>query len=170
MDKQKAEESLLSFHERPVCALRLFNVFGLGQKRDSPYSGVLTIFSDNINKNMPLKIFGDGHQSRDFVHVNDVCKTILSALSKPIPNFSVINVGSGKGISISDLAKLISETGVVSELPESEIIFSAKRPGDVRHSTADLSGLEQFLDKRDMIPLDAGLQDLIERTLHEYDA
>ncbi len=160
----------LSTENTSFLCLRFFNVYGPLQKKDGPYSAVIPVFIHNRIMGKEIEIFGDGGQTRDFVHVNDVCKTLLSALSKPIPNFSVINVGSGKGISISDLAKLISEKGVVSELPESEIIFSAKRPGDVRHSTADLSGLEQFLDKRDMIPLDAGLQDLIERTLHEYDA
>ena len=133
LDKQKAEESLLSFHEHPVCALRLFNVFGKGQQRGSPYSGVLTIFSDNINKNLPLKIFGDGHQSRDFIHVNDVVSAFILCLND-LENNGInskvsgkkFNVCSGKSVTLLEIIDSFSsftnsEIDVVFESPEKEI-------------------------------------------------
>ena len=82
----------------------------------------------------------------------------------------MIYVGSGWGISILELAKLISELIELSGCPLPEIIFSPERLGDVRHSTADSSGLERFLDIDKLTTLEVGLQDLIERTLDEYNA
>ena len=148
--------------------LRFFNVYGPFQKIDGAYSAVIPAFIHNAILGKDIEIFGDGGQTRDFIHVNDVCSAILSSLSAPISDFLAINVGSGIGISILELAKAISELVELTGRPLPEVIFSPKRLGDVRHSTADLSGLEKFLDTDELTSLEVGLQDLIERTLDEY--
>ena len=150
--------------------LRFFNVYGPLQKMDGAYSAVIPAYIHNGLMGKEIEIFGDGEQTRDFIHVNDVCSAIISSLSARLTDFSVINVGSGRGISILDLAKLISELIALSGRPLPEIIYSPERLGDVRHSTADSSGLERFLDIDNLTTLEDGLQDLIERTLDEYNA
>ena len=149
LHKQKAEESLLSFHEHPVCALRLFNVFGVGQKRGSPYSGVLTIFSDNINKKMPLKIFGDGHQSRDFIHVNDVVSAFILCLkdleingtnSKVSGN--KFNVCSGNSVTLLEIIDSFSSF----RNSEIEVNFESPREGDIMHSLGSFEFLNNQID------------------------
>ena len=160
----------LSMGNTSFLCLRFFNVYGPFQKMDGAYSAVIPAFIHNGITRKEIEIFGDGGQTRDFIHVNDVCSAIISSLSARLSDFSVINVGSGKGISILELAKLISELIELSRRPLPEIIFSPERLGDVRHSTADLSGLERFLDIDKLTTLEVGLQDLIERTLDEYNA
>ena len=149
---------------------RFFNVYGPFQKINHAYSAVIPAFIHNAILGEEIEIFGDGGQTRDFIHVNDVCSAIISSLSTPISDFSVINIGSGIGISILELAKLISELIELTGRPLPEVIFSPERRGDVRHSTADLTGLEKFLDTDELTSLEVGLQDFIERTLDEYNA
>ena len=160
----------LSGGDTSFLCLRFFNVYGPLQKMDGAYSAVIPAYIHNGLMGKEIEIFGDGEQTRDFIHVNDVCSAIISSLSARLTDFSVINVGSGRGISILDLAKLISELIALSGRPLPEIIYSPERLGDVRHSTADSSGLERFLDIDNLTTLEDGLQDLIERTLDEYNA
>ena len=149
IDKQKAEESLLSFHEHPVCSLRLFNVFGKGQKKASPYSGVLTIFSDNIRRNQPVIIFGDGHQSRDFIHVDDVVSAFILCLND-LENNGInskvsgkkFNVCSGKSVTLLE----IIETFSLFSNSEIDVVFEAPRKGDIIHSLGSSELLKKQLD------------------------
>ena len=99
--------------------------------------------------------------------MSDVCSAIISSLSIPLCDFSVVNVGSGRGISILGLAKKICELIESTGRRPPRIIFSQERPGDVRYSTADITGLDKFLDIDALTPLETGLIDLIERTLDE---
>tara|TARA_X000001036_G_scaffold344466_1_gene324123 strand:- start:1756 stop:2679 length:924 start_codon:yes stop_codon:yes gene_type:complete len=149
LDKQKAEQSLLSYHQHPVCALRLFNVFGKGQKRGSPYSGVLTIFSDNISKKIPLKIFGDGTQSRDFIHINDVVSAFILCL-EDLENNGVYSKVSGKKFNVCSgnsvtLLEIIESFSLFSN-SEIEIIFESPREGDILHSLGSFEFLNNQID------------------------
>ena len=149
LDKQKAEQSLLSYHQHPVCALRLFNVFGQGQKRGSPYSGVLTIFSDNISKKIPLKIFGDGTQSRDFIHINDVVSAFILCL-EDLENNGIYSKVSGKKFNVCSgnsvtLLEIIESFSLFSN-SEIEIIFESPREGDILHSL----GSFEFLNNQNL--------------------
>lgn len=149
LDKQKAEQSLLSYHQHPVCALRLFNVFGKGQKRGSPYSGVLTIFSDNISKKIPLKIFGDGTQSRDFIHINDVVSAFILCL-EDLENNGIYSKVSGKKFNVCSgnsvtLLEIIESFSLFSN-SEIEIIFESPREGDILHSLGSFEFLNNQID------------------------
>ena len=135
--KATGEEYLRVYHELyglPVVALRYFNVFGPRQSANQ-YAGVISIFINRALKNEPLVIFGDGKQTRDFIYVKDVVKANLFAAESRRANGKVFNVATGKQTSILELAtRIIEITGT-----RSSIIFDKPRPGDIRHSLADIS-------------------------------
>ena len=124
-------------------ALRLFNVYGPGQALSNPYTGVLAIFSSRLlNRQRPL-IFEDGHQRRDFVHVEDVARAFALALSEPAAAGQVFNVGSGHDRSILDIARLLAEAMGRPELaPET---MGKARTGDIRHCFADVTRARDML-------------------------
>jgi nucleoside-diphosphate-sugar epimerase len=160
----------LSSEKTSFLCLRFFNVYGPSQKIDGEYSAVIPAFIQSAISGQDIEIHGDGCQTRDFIHVDDVCSAIISSLSTRLPSFSVVNVGFGRGISILELANLVSELVESAGCRTPKLTHSKQRLGDVRDSTADISGLDQFLDIDDLTPLEVGLRDLIERTLDESNA
>lgn len=117
---------------RPVI-LRLFNVFGPNQSR--AYAGVVTEFVKRVLRGEPPVIYGDGTQSRDFVFVDDVVEYFARALHMESVR-GVYNVGSGKAVSVLELAEAVAR--VVGK-PELKPIHAPPRPGDIKHSVADIS-------------------------------
>jgi len=140
--KAAAEEYLRVYHELyglPVVALRYFNVFGPRQSANQ-YAGVISIFINRALKNEPLVIFGDGKQTRDFIYVKDVVKANLIVAETERANGKIFNVATGRQTSILELAmKVIEVTGTTSP-----IIFDRPRPGDIRHSLADISEIRKL--------------------------
>ena len=140
--KVTGEEYLRVFHELyglPVVALRYFNVFGPRQSANQ-YAGVISIFINRALKDEPLVIFGDGKQTRDFIYVKDVVKANLLVAESRKANGRVFNVATGKQTTILELAtKIIEITGATSS-----IIFDKPRPGDIRHSLADISEIRNL--------------------------
>ena len=118
-------------------ALRLFNVYGPGQALSNPYTGVLAIFASRLlNGERPL-VFEDGEQRRDFVHVEDVARAFVLALQHPEAPGRVFNIGSGRDVSILDVARALASAMGVSQLgPE---VVGKARVGDIRHCFADTS-------------------------------
>ncbi len=117
----------------PVVALRFFNVYGPGQSPDSPYAAAIPIFIHRLLNNEPPTIFGDGHQVRDFIYVQDIVQAILQAASTPAANGRVLNICSGKE---TDLLLLIHTLGeVLNTRPDP--VFSSPRPGDIYRSIGD---------------------------------
>lgn len=135
VSKLAAEKDCLAYmklYDIPVVCLRYFNVFGVHQRFDA-YGNVIPIFADRILKGVPMTIFGDGEQTRDFVNAKDVAQAnIKSALSDAT---GVFNVGSGSRITINHLARLMEEVSGTSV----GIKYGPKRPSDVRDSLADVS-------------------------------
>lgn len=117
----------------PTISLRYFNVFGPRQDPNSQYAAVIPIFINKMLKNERPVIYGDGEQSRDFVSVKNVVDAnILAAESKKTGEF---NIGLGKGTTVNhlfDIIKNITDRDV-------EPIYGEERPGDIRHSIADIS-------------------------------
>ena len=113
-------------------ALRYFNVFGPGQAVDSDYAAVIPIFIDRALKGQVLTICGDGHQTRDFVYVEDVVSANLQAAL--VDCMGVFNVGTGLPISIRELSDNIGK----AMNREVSVEYVAPRPGDVASSTADI--------------------------------
>jgi len=114
-----------------VC-LRYFNIYGPLQRFDE-YGNVIPIFATQILSGKPITIFGDGEQTRDFVHVRDVAEANIRSATTPDIS-GVFNIGSGSRVTINNLAMMLkSATGI-----DGAIVHGAMRPGDVRDSLADI--------------------------------
>jgi len=133
-------------------SLRLFNVYGPGQ-RFSNYSGVIRIFIENALRGLPLTIYGDGMQTRDFIYIDDVVKAIMLFVENRDFNFDVYNVGSGFPTRIIDLASMIIKLVNRSV----NLNFVSERPGDVKFSYADTSRIRGEFNFNCSIDLREGL-------------
>ena len=136
-----------------IIGLRYFNVYGIGQNK--AYAGVITKFLDKVRSNQQPIIFGDGQQIRDFVSVEDVAEANVIAMFSDIKN-DFFNIGSGKKLSIKELAEMIIQ---ISNL-ELEPKFENMREGDVRVSQADTSMAENMLKWKSKKELNKWLEDL----------
>jgi len=135
--------------------LRLFNVYGPRQFLN-PYSGVITKFIDRVSKGLPPVIYGDGTQTRDFIHVLDVCRVIQLCVSTEKVN-EVYNVGSGKPLSINELADLVVRVSGLDLRPT----YESSRPGDIRHSYADISKAVKYLGFKPSVSIEEGIKELL---------
>ena len=126
--------------------LRLFNVYGNGQK-----SGVIANFRKNILENTPLTIFGDGKAIRDFIHIDDVIDGIISSMGS---TSGIYNIASGIGTSINDLAHLLIQ---LSE-KNPQIIYKSVRKGEITYSVANTDKSQIELGFYPKISLNAGLK------------
>jgi dTDP-L-rhamnose 4-epimerase len=123
-------------------ALRFQNVFGPGQSLSNPYTGVLAIFANQARAGAPIVIFEDGHESRDFVYIDDAVESIVRCLQPQRTGQRVLNVGSGRAISILEVARTMnSYFGGRSAVT----ISGAYRVGDIRHNMADIKRLKEEL-------------------------
>jgi len=122
-----------------VIGLRYFNVFGKRQSKE--YAGVIKLFLHNIQQKKSPKINGDGLQTRDFVHIDDVVRANIFAMDSDI-NHKFFNVGSGSAISILDLANLIIGASGLSLKP----IHGPELSGDVRSTQADIKLIRKLLN------------------------
>lgn len=122
-------------------ALRYFNVFGPRQADDSPYSGVIAIFSKRLLSSSPVTIHGDGLQTRDFVYVDDIVEANLLASEVDVEPGAFFNVGTGSSITLLDLYGELAKLAGSSAEP----VFGAARTGDVRASRADITRATRVL-------------------------
>jgi UDP-glucose 4-epimerase len=127
-------------HGVPSTALRFFNVYGPRQDPSSPYSGVISIFSDRAKAGRPLTIFGDGQQTRDFVYVGDVVRALLAALGDGNSGL-VANVGTGSEITVAELARALVELCG----GRSTIEHAPARAGEILRSRARVERLRDQL-------------------------
>ncbi len=138
-----------------VVALRFQNVYGERQSLKNPYTGILSIFSNRMRQGLPINIFEDGLETRDFVHVRDVVSAISTALHADVPTFTALNVGSGRATTILEIAKLLGKLlGSNSKLQ----VSGDFRLGDIRHCYADLELAKSLLGFTPQISLVDGLQ------------
>ncbi len=125
--------------------LRFFNIYGPRQDPSSPYSGVISIFSERAQKHLPVTVYGDGEQTRDFVYVEDLVKVLVQAVKESAPSGEPVNVGFNRSTSINELAATLS-TLLGRPLA---LNYAAPRSGDIRHSRADNQRLlERFSVRR----------------------
>jgi UDP-glucose 4-epimerase len=149
-----AESFTTSFGLETV-RLRFFNVFGPRQRADSPYSGVIALFAAALSAGRVPVVHGDGLQSRDFVFVTDVVKALTQAAETPGVAGRVYNVGTGRRTTVLDLIAELNRLLGKSVVPG----HGPARPGDVRHSCADISrarrelGFEPSVSFRDGLGL-----------------
>ncbi len=140
-----------------VAALRFHNVYGPGMPRDTPYAGVASIFADSALRGEPPRVFEDGCQRRNFIHVSDVAAAVIAALRAPLPaQLTPLNIGTPWVTTVGAMATELSRK-LGGPVP---IVTGAYRLGDVRHITADCSAAEEVLGWRARIDLTTGLADL----------
>jgi UDP-glucose 4-epimerase len=129
------------FHEiygLPTVSLRYFNVFGPRQDPNSQYAAVIPKFITAILTNARPKIYGDGQQSRDFTYVNNVVEANLLACESDASG--TFNIACGRSVTINELVTLINEIAGTAIEPK----YVAPRPGDVKHSLADITKARSF--------------------------
>jgi dTDP-L-rhamnose 4-epimerase len=141
-----------------VVALRYHNVYGPGMPRDTPYSGVAAIFRSALERGQPPRVFEDGGQMRDFVHVDDVAAANLAATADR-DGFTALNVCSGRPISIIDVASALCDARRDISGSASPVITGQYRSGDVRHIVADPSRAAAVLGFRAAIDPREGLRE-----------
>ncbi len=115
--------------------LRYFNVFGPRQDPHSAYAAAIPAFVDAITSGRRPRVYGDGEQSRDFVSVSDVVRANLLAAAAPVANGQVVNVASGRSVTINQVLVTLGRTLNRPVFPD----YLAARSGDIRHSAADIS-------------------------------
>ncbi len=148
-------------------ALRLFNVFGPRQDSNSPYSGVISIFSKAIQNDLPITIYGDGLQTRDFIYVKDVAVAFTKALTVPLHKGFCLscNVGTSQKTSLLELVDILKNCCYQSN---SKIHFKTARPGDIQDSQADITKLISLLDFKPEWSVASGIRLLVESLVLEY--
>ena len=158
-----ASEYYFDFYRRqhalePV-VFRFFNIFGPRQDPSSPYSGVISIFSERAQKGLPITIFGDGEQTRDFVYVEDLVGVLAQAIEAPQVEEGAINVGMNKATTLKQMLGALAE--VLGELPP--VSHSPARSGDIRHSRANNQRLLERFEMAEPTAMSVGLAKLLGR-------
>ena len=143
-------------------ALRYFNVFGPRQDPTSQYAAVVPNFITALLMGQAPVIFGDGEQSRDFTYVANVVQANMRALEAPNVGGNVYNIACGERVSLNRLV------GELHELIgcDARAVYAAPRPGDVRHSLADMSRAQVELGYEPVV----GLRDGLQRTIDHFRA
>lgn len=141
-------------HDMQSLGLRYFNVYGPRQDPSSPYSGVISKFYECLSTDNSPIIFGDGLQTRDFIHVYDVARINVKAMQSDITG--TCNVASGSSIDLLELVEIIKKCAGSLRDPEHQ----PPREGDIRDSRADISRLRSRLKINPSWDLDSGLNDL----------
>jgi UDP-glucose 4-epimerase len=161
-----ADKAACEFHARvaggvydvPTAGLRLFNLYGPRQDPTSPYSGVITIFIERLRRGLPIEIFGDGEQVRDFTYVGDAVAALQRAMCAASTEAQVFNVCTGIRTSVRALAESIADvcgTRLVAH-------YSSPRRGEVRVSVGDPSLAAEALEFRARTRLADGLAETLE--------
>ncbi len=135
-------------------SLRYFNVFGPRQDPTSQYSGVLSRFMLALIQGMPLTIYGDGQQSRDFTYVENVVDQTLRACEASGPSGKVFNGGTGARITLNQVVRLLE--GIVGK--KISVTYEPPRSGDIRDSQADISLAQKVLGYSPRVMFEEGLR------------
>ncbi len=138
--------------------LRYFNVYGERQALNNPYTGIGAIFTNRALMGQDISIYEDGQPGRDFVHVRDVVQANILALENDLAINGTFNVGTGRRLTVLQLAELIlQKIGVTVRLRQT----GQYREGDIRDCYADLSHSTKVLGYRPSVPFDAGVEEMI---------
>tara|TARA_B100000686_G_scaffold215573_1_gene222494 strand:- start:315 stop:1304 length:990 start_codon:yes stop_codon:yes gene_type:complete len=160
--KWQAEELIMHWakiYNFPAISFRFFNAYGPRSKSSGAYGAVFGVFLAQKLADKPLTIIGNGNQTRDFIHVDDLARGIIkAAASKKVGK--IYNIGSGKEIKVNKIAKLISD----------KKIHIPKRPGEAIRSLADISKIKKDLNWRPKIKIEEGVKSLLKKIHYWKDA
>ncbi|NIP27496.1 MAG: NAD-dependent epimerase/dehydratase family protein [Phycisphaerae bacterium] len=135
-------------------SLRYFNIFGPHQDPASQYAAAIPAFVMAILKDTPPTVFGDGLQSRDFTYVDNVVEANLLAARTEHTAGDVINIACAEAVTVNETIEIIND--IVGK--NIEPVYSDPRPGDVKHSLADISAAERLIGFRPKVPFKQGLK------------
>jgi dTDP-L-rhamnose 4-epimerase len=150
-------------HESSVSVLRYHNVYGPRMPRDTPYAGVASIFRSALAQGLPPRVFEDGRQRRDFVHVRDVARVNRLALERAVPECT-LNVASGNPHTVLEMAEALAAG--FGDAPPPEVV-GGYRLGDVRHVFASTSRAREELGFVAAVEFEAGMAELARAPLRE---
>jgi dTDP-L-rhamnose 4-epimerase len=136
-------------------AFRYQNVYGPGQSLKNPYTGILSIFSTQIKNNLPINIFEDGKESRDFVYIDDVVAATILGIENDGANNMVFNVGSGVATTVLEVAEALMRN---YSNHVALTITGNYRLGDIRHNYADLSLIKKSIGFEPEISFSEGIK------------
>ena len=143
----------------PTTILRLFSVYGPHQGYANPYSGMLTEYASRLLQDLPVRLFEDGYQQRDFVSVYDTVRAFRLALESPGAAGGTFNIGSGRPYTFKTIADLLGTITRRQHLvPE---VTGTGRTGDIRHCIADIGRAREIFGYEPEVSLEAGLLDLV---------
>ena len=149
--------------------LRFFNVYGAGQRPDGAYAAVIPKFADMMVQGIPPRINGDGGQTRDFVHVDDVCNAIITLIEGDwkVESHHVYNVATETKISLLELVSVINNS-LAKKVPEYvplKPLHGEGRAGDIRHSMASIGRIKEVLNWQPSVDFQDGIDELIAERL-----
>lgn len=137
---------------------RYFNVFGPRQRAESSYAGVIPRFVKALISGESVHIFGDGSATRDFVFVKDVASVVVDSCHASLSQKNeVLNIGSGKSISVNDTAALVNKVLNIKSIP----CYEAPREGDIAHSLADITKAKELLGFSPRMSFEEGLSETV---------
>jgi dTDP-L-rhamnose 4-epimerase len=169
VNKRDQEEMVLSFgkaYKIPSVAFRMFNVYGAFQALNNPYTGVAAIFSNKLLNDEQPMVFEDGKQRRDFVHVEDVANAYVLAIENSGGDGLAMNLGSGRSISISEIATSLATILGKDIQP---IITNKFRDGDIRNCFADISLIKSKLGWEPKWKFEEGVKTMTDWLISEKD-
>jgi nucleoside-diphosphate-sugar epimerase len=146
-------------------SLRYFNVFGPGQDPYSEYSAVIPRFTTKLLAKEPITVYGDGEQSRDFTHIDNVIDANLLALCARNAPGEVCNIGCGQRVSLNELIRILEKLLGV----RAQVTYAAAKPGDVRHSLADITKAMRVLGYVPKTEIEEGLRRTVETYVKSVD-
>lgn len=147
------------FHGVPLTILRYFNVYGSQQSLKNPYTGILTVFFNQIQNGQKINIYEDGKPTRDFVHVNDVVQANLLALKFQHNGTETFNIGSGKKYNIREAAEMLANAcQKPAEIQETNTF----RAGDILACTANLNRSYYILGYKPQVSLKKGIEEFVQ--------
>jgi UDP-glucose 4-epimerase len=159
---QRASEDVLAACSRATprigtVALRYFNIYGPRQDPRSPYSGVISVLAGALREHRSPIIFGDGAQTRDFVAVADVARANEQALTRPMAGSIVVNICTGRAVSLNHLLQTMGAAFAFSPTPE----YRPARAGDIRDSLGHPAQARQLLGFETALDLKSGVSALV---------
>jgi UDP-N-acetylglucosamine 4-epimerase len=156
-------EAFMNSYQMNTVGLRFFNVFGLRQNPNGPYSAVIPRWIHLMRNNLDVTIYGDGEQTRDFTYVRNVVQACLGAMRSPSDILKIhptYNVGTGRSTSLNELFRILS--GIIGY--KKKPIYLPARAGERKHSRADTTLSQWALDYRPQWSLKDGLEEMIIET------
>ena len=155
LTKRLGEELVIHYakvYKIPANSLRFFNVYGPNSRTTGTYGAMFGVFMAQLHANKPMTVVGDGTQTRDFTHVNDVCDAIIAAKNIGTDG-EIYNIGSSKTVSVNYITQLLG----------GEVVHIPKRPGEPDCTFADISKFTMQTGWRPKISIESGIKDLIKR-------